>query len=274
MSCFKCGGAVPDGYAVCPQCGTATNAPLPNVPQPAPLRHSDVKARTGLTPEQQRYWNLAQTYARQPSTDGKAVASMVFGILSILLFFILAGIPAVILGHMSLSKIRRSKGRLTGGSMAMAGLVLGYVSIAFSLLVIFTIIIPDLTMRRRLTGRESGARFVRTVNTAQVAYSTTYPAKGYAVDLATLGPDPSGSCAGEITAEHACQIDNELGNVRCTAGVWCTSKAGYRVSMTATCEGDGPCRDYVVAATGGPTNVCSTSDAVVRFQSGPNSQLW
>jgi hypothetical protein len=152
--------------------------------------------------------------------------------------------------------------------MARSGLVLGYVSIAFSLLVIFTVIIPAFSMRHRFPP-ESGYRLVSIVNTAQITYSTTYPAKGYAVDLATLGPGPSGSCAGEVTAEHACQIDNELGNVRCTDGVWCVSKAGYRVSMRAICEGDGACKDYVVAATGGQKNICSTSDAVVRFQPGP-----
>jgi hypothetical protein len=193
---------------------------------------------------------------------------MVLGILSILIFFIFAGIPAVILGHMSLAKIRGSKGRLTGDAMARSGLVLGYVSIAFSLLVILTIIVPKVTMRDRFP-RASGDQFIRTVNTAQIVYSTTYPTKGYAVDLATLGPGPSGSCAGEATAEHACQIDSELGNFHCTAGVWCPVKTGVRVSMSSICEDDGMCKDYVVAATGGPTNICSTADAVVRFKPGP-----
>jgi hypothetical protein len=239
----------------------------PNVPKAEWPRASSGSAQPNLTPEQLRCWNLAQSYAEPPSKDGKAVASMVLGILSILIFFIFTGIPAVILGHISLAKIRKSKGRLTGDATARAGLVLGYISIAFSLLVILTIV-PNMAMRDRFP-RGSGDQFVRVVNTAQIAYSTTYLTKGYAVDLATLGPGPSGSCAGEVSAEHACQVDSELGNFRCTAGVWCPVKTGVRVSMSAICEGDGICKDYVVATTGGPTNICSTSDAVVRIKPGP-----
>jgi dipeptidyl aminopeptidase/acylaminoacyl peptidase len=40
------------------------------------------------------------------------------------------GIPAVICGHLGLSKIKRSGGRLGGGGMAVAGLILGYLSTA------------------------------------------------------------------------------------------------------------------------------------------------
>ncbi len=119
----------------------------------------------------------------------------------------------------------------------------------------------------------AAASTVRMVNTAQIAYSTNYPAKGYAEDLATLGPGPSGACAGTGTAEHACQIDNVLGNTRCTVGAWCT-KVGYRFSMSAICEGEGTCKDYVIVATPitsatGTKSFCSTSDALVRSKFGP-----
>jgi hypothetical protein len=38
----------------------------------------------------------------------------------------LTGIPAVICGHIAQSQIAKSAGRLTGGGMAIAGLVMGY----------------------------------------------------------------------------------------------------------------------------------------------------
>ena len=138
------------------------------------------------------------------TTDGKAVASMVLGIVSIFLCLgIFSGIPAVILGHLSLSKIRKSMGRIQGNGMATAGLVTGYIGIAFGLLIVPAILIPNLLRSRIAANEASAISAVRTVNTAQISYSTNYPAKGYAVDLATLGPGPSGSCSGEGTAEHA-----------------------------------------------------------------------
>ena len=65
-----------------------------------------------------------------PQTSGLAVASMILGILSIVMCLgPLAGIPAVIMGHRANSKIRQSGGLLQGSGMATAGLVTGYFSI-------------------------------------------------------------------------------------------------------------------------------------------------
>lgn len=61
-------------------------------------------------------------------TSGMAVGSMICGILGLL--FWLPCIPAVILGHMGLSAIKKSAGALKGHGMAMAGLVMGYIMIA------------------------------------------------------------------------------------------------------------------------------------------------
>jgi len=114
---------------------------------------------------------------------------------------------------------------------------------------------------------------VRTINTSQVTYSTQYPTHGYAADLATLGPGPSGSCSGEGTAEHACLLDNVVAGSRCTAGQWC-SKNGYKYSVTAVCDSGVVCSNYVVTATPiafgstGRKSFCSTSDAVIRSHFG------
>jgi hypothetical protein len=62
-----------------------------------------------------------------PPTNGLAVGSLVCGILE---FFTLgvAGIPAVILGHMARGQIKRTGER--GDGMAITGLVLGWMAIA------------------------------------------------------------------------------------------------------------------------------------------------
>lgn len=48
----------------------------------------------------------------------------------------LAGIPAIVTGHMALGRIRKSGGLLQGGGAATAGLIMGYVFTAISLLVL------------------------------------------------------------------------------------------------------------------------------------------
>jgi prepilin-type processing-associated H-X9-DG protein len=60
---------------------------------------------------------------------GTAVASLVLGILSLTCFSVLAGIPALILGIMGISKIGNSKGALRGKGQAIAGVVCGGLSL-------------------------------------------------------------------------------------------------------------------------------------------------
>jgi type II secretory pathway pseudopilin PulG len=280
MFCFKCGASMPDDSKACPQCATPVeNAPAPPPsasPTPPPVSPwLNVPPAQPQYPQGQHYPAQGQPYG-QPKTDGQAIASLVLGIAAVFLCFsIFAGIPAIILGHISWSRIRRSMGRLKGEGMAMAGLIMGYVSIPW-ILIIAAIAIPNL-LRAKISANESAAATtVRTINTAQVTYTVNYPDKGYAPDLATLGPGPSGSC-GEGTADHACLLDNALGNASCTVGSWCTHY-GYKFSLSR--EGDcaasqdnstSEC-NYVVVATPiststGRRSFCSTSDAVIRYQS-------
>jgi len=71
-----------------------------------------------------------------PRKSGLAIASLVCGIASVLCLGILAGIPAVICGHIAYSKINRAAGLLTGQGMAIAGLVMGYLSIFLTIVVL------------------------------------------------------------------------------------------------------------------------------------------
>ena len=83
-------------------------------------------------------------YARTARTSAQAIWSMILGILSFLCFGFFAGIPAVICGHLARSNIKKSQGALTGGGMALAGLILGYIgTIVTTLSVIAAIAIPN-----------------------------------------------------------------------------------------------------------------------------------
>jgi prepilin-type processing-associated H-X9-DG protein len=58
------------------------------------------------------------------TTSGKAIASLVLGITS-LICMVFTGLPAIILGCLGLNDINRSKGRIKGSGLAVGGIVLG-----------------------------------------------------------------------------------------------------------------------------------------------------
>ena len=60
-------------------------------------------------------------------TSGLAIASLVCGIGGLLTSF-LTGIPAIITGHMAMSRIKASQGAIKGHGMALAGTILGYIT--------------------------------------------------------------------------------------------------------------------------------------------------
>jgi type IV pilus assembly protein PilA len=261
MFCFKCGTAMGDDAAVCPQCGAAV-ADAPQVAPSPPAPPS--QPWPGSPAPQQQYW-------QPPRTDGKATASMILGILGLLCFWGIAGIPAVILGHLSKADIRKNAGRLQGDGMATAGLIMGYISIVFGLLIFSAILIPNMLRARMDANHSAAMSSLRTITTAQVSYSTDYPSRGYARDLAVLGSGSS-SCPGGRSADHACLLTGPLSVSQCTAGFWCT-KGGYKFSMSGVCGADGNCTDYVIVATPvrpnlGRRSFCSTSDGVLRYKLG------
>jgi type II secretory pathway pseudopilin PulG len=164
--------------------------------------------------------------------------------------------PAVIAGYGEESALREAS--RSGGVDAGAALVVAAIAI------------PNLMRARGAANEASAVSNLRTVNVAQVMYSGSYPERGFARDLATLGPDPSG--ARTPSADHASLIDATLGNASCKAGNWCT-KSGFRFSITAVCQKQ-MCQDFVAVGTpvsnnSGTRNFCSTSDGVVRFKTGP-----
>jgi type II secretory pathway pseudopilin PulG len=209
-------------------------------------------------------------YRGQPQTDGKATGSLVLGILSLLCFSVLAGIPAVILGHLSRKNIRQSMGRLKGDGMALAGLIMGYISIAFIpvVLIVAAIAIPNLLRAKISANDAAAAATMRTLNTAQVTYSADYPKKGYARELSTLGSGAEGSCS-TPSEGNACLVTDVVAKQNL--------KAGFRFGMTAICGDNDVCTDYVVTATPivpnstGSKSFCSTSDAVIRYKLGEAS---
>jgi len=64
-----------------------------------------------------------------------ALASLILGIIGIVLCLgVLAGIPAIICGHMARFNIKHAGGAVKGDGFAIAGLITGYISIAITFL--------------------------------------------------------------------------------------------------------------------------------------------
>jgi len=145
--CPNCQGNLADYVPACPYCGVILAIPAGGGAQPA--------------------WNGPQ------QSSGKATASMVCGIL--FFFWPFTAIAAVILGHIALSEIKKSAGRLAGHGMAMAGLILGYIGVAFVpfILIIAAIAIPNILRSKMAANEASAVGTLRTFNVAMVSYAST-----------------------------------------------------------------------------------------------------
>jgi type IV pilus assembly protein PilA len=133
-------------------------------------------------------------------TSGKAIGSLVCGIL---FFFLPAAIVAVVLGHLSLSEIRQSAGRLAGRGMAIAGLVLGYLGLSFiPILIIAAIAIPNLLRAKMAANEASVIISLRSYNAALARYAEECPNEGYPANPAHLELDGSrpNTCSQESPA--------------------------------------------------------------------------
>jgi len=123
-----------------------------------------------------------------------AIASLICGCL---FFLFPVPVAAIVLGHLALSEIRKSAGKLKGQGMAIAGLVLGYGGVVFIpfLLIIAAIAIPNLLRARIAANEASAVGAVRMYNTALVDYAAKCPERGYPASAVNLGPG-SGDCDG------------------------------------------------------------------------------
>ncbi len=113
----------------------------------------------------------------QKQMVGVAVASLVLGILGLVLLGPLGSIPAVICGHVAKSKIKTNPDMLTGDGMALAGLILGYVQIGFMLVILpilFVIALPSYHRARETAQKHVCIENLRQINVAAQQYRIEY----------------------------------------------------------------------------------------------------
>ena len=125
------------------------------------------------------------------------------------------------------------------------------------ILIIAAIAIPNLLNARMAANEASAVQSIKTINTAEITYNSTYPTVGYAPSLAVLGG--TSPCTPNSTT--ACLIESGL------AGGY---KSGY--DFTATGSGGPPATSYYATAVPATVNrtgirsFCSFEDAVIRVQ--------
>jgi type IV pilus assembly protein PilA len=238
MFCANCGTANPDAGKFCNRCG----APLATqliVPPSSP-----------------------EAYAEPQKPSGKALASLICGIF----FFVLpSAIAAVILGHISLSEIRKSAGRLAGRGNAVTGLVLGYLGVAAIpiILILAAVAIPNILRARIVADEASAIGALRTINEAEVKYASSYK-NGFTPSLDALG----GTDYQPSNCDNPLLIDSSLAN---------GTEYGYAFTYVALNAGG---RAPVARTTATPAEGCTeagmpryelTADPVHRGATGGRS---
>ena len=73
-------------------------------------------------------------------TSALAIISLVSGLLGWTLLPLVGSLVAIVTGHMARAEIQRSNGQMEGDGLAIAGLVLGWLVIAVSVLTILAFI--------------------------------------------------------------------------------------------------------------------------------------
>ena len=139
------------------------------------------------------------------------------------------------------------------------------------ILIIAAIAIPNLLRARIAANQASAASGIRTINTAEVSFVSSYPTVGYSATAAVLG-DPGGTCATAApTATNACLLDNSLATATAAPG-----KSGY-IYTYATHANGGVNTSYEIVGnpqrfnSTGVNAYCSFEDAVVRTDQGATS---
>jgi Domain of unknown function (DUF4190) len=81
-----------------------------------------------------------QPFQGAPRNHPSAVPALVCGILSLVICGVFTGIPAVVMGNRAIRGIDASNGSLDGRGMAKAGVICGWVSVAWTVLTIVLVI--------------------------------------------------------------------------------------------------------------------------------------
>jgi type IV pilus assembly protein PilA len=122
------------------------------------------------------------------------------------------------------------------------------------ILIIAAIAIPNL-LRSRIAANESSAvGSMRSINTAQVTYASSYPDVGFGANLKVLGPGTA------VDSNSAGLVDNVLG----CASQPC-NKSGYKFSVSGTTASYSTGGDPITVGQTGQRFFFSDGSGVIRY---------
>jgi type IV pilus assembly protein PilA len=133
------------------------------------------------------------------------------------------------------------------------------------ILIIAGIAIPSLISAKISADDGSAVNSLRTINTAQVTYASTYPGVGYASTVAALGPSAATGCTTPSSA-NACLLDWVVSQATTAA----QAKSGYYFGMSVITT-NGLNVGYTVGGAPSSFNhtgvrgFCSNEDGVLRY---------
>lgn len=146
------------------------------------------------------------------------------------------------------------------------------------ILIIAAMAIPNLLRARISANESSAASSIRTINSGEVSFYTTYPAQGYsagggAASLTALGPGAVTGCPATgpvVTA--ACLIDWNLSQASTAA----TAKSGYYFAIGSTSAAV-PYTQFTVGGsaagfnTSGVRGFCANDDGNIHYNAAWNN---
>ena len=153
-TCAQCGAENVEGAEFCANCGNslvqpgaAPGAPVPPPPatpstqpppgqQPAPPPPGAPYQQQPTPPPPGAPYQQQPTPYRPvaPTTNGKATASLVLGIVGIFICPIICCVLALVFGYSAKNEIAASGGYQTGDSYATAGIILGWIGLVISII--------------------------------------------------------------------------------------------------------------------------------------------
>lgn len=216
MYCQKCGTQNPDEAQFCNSCGAI------------------------LTPA------TATTERPLTKTSGLAIASFVLGLLSLFTLGITA-IPAIILGIISLVRIGRSGGRLTGTAFAVVGIVVP----AVSFFLMMGIMLPALARVRQLAFRMTCGTNLSAIGKAIHFYVNDYedelPRAGG--PTTSWGYTPNWQADDRFTA-FGVQPDRTGGQASISASLYFLVRYEQLTPKSFLCKGDINTTEFIPAKYG------------------------
>ena len=107
-------------------------------------------------------------------TSGKAIASLVLGLVSLLCSF-LTGIPGIIFGILALGDISKSHGRIGGKGLAITGILLSsLLSVVAMVGILIAMLLPAVQQVREAARRTMATNNMRMLQVAQLNYESAY----------------------------------------------------------------------------------------------------